>query len=115
MVDIRIDAKEGFNVGMQNNRFVILNTELTDDLIKEGLAREFVSKIQNMRKEKGFEIENRIKLTYDGDEDILKAFDEFSEYIIGETLAIEYKNAKGNDTIDVNGHEVTVTIEKSNE
>ncbi len=42
MVDVRIESKEGFNVGMENNKFIILNTELTRELILEGLARELV-------------------------------------------------------------------------
>ena len=46
MVDVKIESKEGFNVGMQNNKFIILNAELTEDLILEGLTRELVSKIQ---------------------------------------------------------------------
>ena len=62
MVDIRIDSKEGFNVGMQNNKFVILNTELTEELVFEGYARELVSKVQNLRKTKEFDIADRIKL-----------------------------------------------------
>lgn len=50
MVDIRINAKDGFDVGMENNNFVILNARLTDDLINEGIAREIVSKVQTIRK-----------------------------------------------------------------
>ena len=50
MVDVRIDSKEGFNVGMENNKFIILNTELSQNLLNEGLARETISKIQNFRR-----------------------------------------------------------------
>ncbi len=49
-VMIGITAKEGFTVEMENNRFVILDTTLNDELVNEGLAREFVSKVQQMRK-----------------------------------------------------------------
>ena len=52
--DIRISAKEGYNVGMENNLFVILNTTRTEDLILEGLAREFISKVQNIRKTENY-------------------------------------------------------------
>jgi isoleucyl-tRNA synthetase len=62
MVDIRISSKEGFNVGMENNEFIILNTEITEDLMLEGMAREFVSKVQNMRKTVGLEVVDRIKV-----------------------------------------------------
>ena len=49
--DIRINAKDGYNVGMEDNLFVILNTVRTKELVLEGLAREFVSKVQNIRKQ----------------------------------------------------------------
>ena len=62
MVDIRISAKEGFDVAMENNNFIILNTELTKELIEEGIAREFISKIQNMRKVKEYNIVDRITI-----------------------------------------------------
>ena len=113
MVDIRIDAKEGFNVGMQNNKFIILNTELTEDLIYEGLAREFVSKVQNLRKSSGLDIADRIKLYYDGDADTNKAFEKFSDYIMSETLALVYENKKDGEATDINGHEVFIKIEKN--
>ena len=60
MVDIRISSKEGFNVGMENNNFIILDTTLTEELILEGIAREFISKIQNLRKSNDFDIVDRI-------------------------------------------------------
>ena len=113
MVDVRIDSKPGFNVGMQNNKFIILNTELDKDLLLEGLAREFVSKVQNLRKTSGFEIENRIKLYYDGDAEVKEALEKHKEYIKEETLATTYENKKVEDTVDVNGHTVYIKIEKA--
>ena len=113
MVDVRIESKEGFNVGMQNNKFIILNTELTQDLIYEGLAREFVSKVQNLRKSSGLDIADRINLYYDGDADTNKAFEVFSDYIMSETLALVYENKKDGEPQDINGHEVFVKIEKN--
>ncbi len=113
MVDVRIESKEGFNVGMENNKFIILNTELTKELISEGLAREIVSKVQNLRKTNGYEIADRINLYYDGDKDILEAFTNFSDYIKDETLAIVYENEKRGELVDINGHEVYIEIEKN--
>lgn len=113
MVDVRIESKEGFNVGMENNKFIILNTELTRDLIIEGLAREIVSKIQNIRKTNGYEIADRINLYYDGDDDILEAFSTFEDYIKDETLAIEYVHEAKGEVVDINGHDVNIFIEKN--
>ena len=113
MVDVRIESKEGFNVGMQNNKFVILSTELTRDLLLEGIAREIVSKVQNLRKTNGYDIADRIKLFYDGEEDILDAFNEFADYIKEETLATEYTQKHTDNVVDINGHDVFITIEKN--
>lgn len=94
MVDIRISAKEGFNVGMENNNFVILNATLTDELVKEGIAREVVSKVQLMRKNNGLELTDRIVINYSADELICNAIEEFSDYIKHETLADELINSE---------------------
>ena len=114
MIDVRIESKPGFNVGMENNNFIILNTELTDELILEGHAREIVSKVQNMRKLEGFDIADRIKLYYSGDEDMLKTFKNFEEYIKDETLAVEYVEKETDNKVDINGHIATIMIEKKN-
>ena len=113
MVDVRIDSKEGFNVGMENNKFIILNTELTRELILEGLAREFVSKVQNMRKTNGYEIADRIKVFYNGDEDILDALETFKDYVMDETLATVYEVKDVEEVVDINGHDVKLMIEKN--
>lgn len=113
LIDIRISNKEGFNVGMDNNLFVILNTELTDKLILEGNAREIVSKVQQLRKNKDFDVVDRIKLYYNADQEIEKSFKEFEQYIKDETLAVEIsKKDNLNDKLDINSHEVLIDIEK---
>ena len=114
MVDVRIEAKEGFNVGMVNNKFIILNTELTRDLLLEGLAREAVSKIQNLRKTTGLEISDRIKLYYNGDDEIKETFNIFKKYIMDETLSIVFEETNNDlDIIDINGHNVGIKIKKA--
>ena len=113
MVDVRIESKEGFNVGMENNKFIILNTELTRELILEGLARELVSKVQNIRKTNGYEIADRINLYYDGDDEILESLDMFKDYIKEETLAVTYEQASKGEIVDINGHDVNIYIEKN--
>ena len=113
MVDIRTVSKEGFNVGMQNNVFVILNTELTEDLIDEGIAREFVSKIQNLRKTKDFDIENRITIDCLVSEEIKKSIQKFESYIKNETLATNIAFNSGEDELKINEDTIKVTIKKS--
>ncbi len=114
MVDIRISHKEGFDVGMENNEFVILNTELTKDLIEEGIAREFVSKIQNLRKAKDFNIVDRINITYTSDDEVKEAIANNKEYISKEVLALSIEfNENDGELIDINDHEVKVDIKKA--
>ena len=88
LLDIKIQSKEGMKVAMENSNFIILNTILNEDLIKEGIAREVVSKIQNLRKEKDFDIENRINLYYDSDNDFEEVLKDYEDYIKRETLAL---------------------------
>ncbi len=113
LVDIRISAKEGFNVAMENNNFIILNTELTKELINEGIAREIVSKVQTMRKDTGLDITDRINLLYSGDETIKEVINSFEEYIKSEVLALEIREEKVGDTIVINDHDITLSVEKA--
>ena len=86
---ISIKDKEGLVFAADNDLFVALNTNLTAELIAEGLARELVNKIQYSRKESGFEIMDRIKIAYSGDDEITDVFIKFDEYIKAETLTDE--------------------------
>lgn len=114
MVDIRIDAKDGFDVGMENNNFIILNTTLTQELIDEGLAREFVSKIQQLRKNTGLDVADRISIKYNGPEEIINAIINFTDYIKNETLATSIeKDSDCQTSLSINEYDITVTIEKN--
>ncbi len=114
MIDLRISSKEGFNVGMENNNFMIIDTTLTEDLILEGIARELVSKVQNMRKQANFEITDRINLYYKADELATKAILEYKDFIMNETLALKLEEkADLEETVDLNGHEGKLKVEKA--
>jgi len=114
MVDIRIDSKEGFNVGMLNNEFVILNTALTDELINEGNARETISKIQQLRKTLDFDIIDRIKVEYNSDDEYSNSIKEFIEFISSETLAVEFIRVDKDleEKFDINGYSVGFKLTK---
>ena len=111
MIDIRISSKEGFNVGMENNNFIILDTKLDEDLILEGIAREMVSKVQQLRKQKDFNVEDRINLFYSGDEMIDSCINKYNEYIKKETLSVEIvKKDNLNEKFDLNDHECFIDV-----
>lgn len=113
-LDIRVDQLEGFTVELSKNNFVILDTELTEELILEGLAREMISKIQTMRKDAGFEITDNIVIEYVGDSDVERAVQAHLEYIKDETLAVEVKAAEqGDDGFtewNLNGHNTLLKV-----
>ena len=115
-VDIQITAKEGFAVAMENDLFTILDTTVTEELAREGLAREFVSKVQQLRKQMNFEMMDNIKIRYSGDKEVKDAVNDFHEYIKSETLAVEIKEMKGSwEEFNLNGHDTKIAVEKYND
>lgn len=88
-IEVHADSKFGFEVASEGAYLAALVTEMTDDLIYEGLAREFVRRVQALRKDAGLNISDRINLYYTASCQLANAVDKFSEYIKMETLAIE--------------------------
>ena len=111
---VNISAKEGFTVKMENNRFIILDTNLTDELISEGYAREMISRIQQMRKSNDFEMMANINVYYDCDAEFEAAVRAHEEYIMSETLAVSVAKdgVKANEAFNLNGHDVKLFIEQ---
>ena len=87
--DFDISSKdiEGWLVANERNLTVALDINIDQELMEEGIAREIVSKIQNLRKSNGFEVTDRISLNFSGDFEIEKAINNNLEYIKSETLA----------------------------
>ncbi|EOD01144.1 isoleucine--tRNA ligase [Caldisalinibacter kiritimatiensis] len=114
LVTITISAKEGFNIEMENNLFVILDTTLTQELLDEGYAREFISKVQQMRKNNGYEVLDNIKIYFDGDEEIANAIEVHKDYIMKETLAVSIEKVEDDsfEKFDLNGHETGIKVER---
>ncbi len=111
---ITISAKEGFNVQMENNLFVVLDITLDDELINEGLAREFVSRIQQMRKNAGFEVADNINIYFNGDHDIIRAINIHKDYVMRETLALEINTVKDEnlEKQNLNDHITGMKVER---
>ena len=112
MVDVRIDAKEGFAVAMENNVFTILDTTVTPELAGEGLARELVSKVQQMRKQNNYEMMDNIRIDIDADDDVKAAVEAHREYIMNETLAVSIEYRACESTSDLNGHKTGIDVER---
>ena len=113
MVEIRISSKEGFDAAHENNNFIVLNTNLTDELIDEGIVRELISKVQNLRKTKDFNITDRINIYYSGDVDLEKRLKKYISNIKKETLCIDIiKEKRDGELYNLNGLEVTLDVER---
>ena len=87
--DFEISSKdiEGWLVANDGNITVALDIKINDELRNEGIAREVVSKIQNLRKSEGFEVTDRINLIFNGDEEIQNAINKNLDYVKSETLS----------------------------
>jgi len=87
--DVEIITSEitGWVVEKEEDIITAVDTELDDDLIAEGLAREFVNRVQNMRKDAGFEVTDRIEIKFSGNSIIVDAVKQFQSYISSETLS----------------------------
>lgn len=112
-VEIRTDAKEGFNVQKQDDLFVILDTTLNENLVKEGYVREVISKVQQMRKNNGYEVIDRININIDCSDKIKNAIDDFNDYLKKETLCddLVYASNDGQE-VKLNDEIATIKLEK---
>jgi isoleucyl-tRNA synthetase len=121
-VVLQREERPGLCVATEKEITVALDTVLTDELRKEGFAREFVSRVQNLRKEMGFEVSDRIDIFYDVLEgEWSDAVAEFADYIRNETLAVELKSESEMDErsdgvrkVEINGTDVLVLVKKRN-
>ena len=113
-VSIVRTPKAGLVVGAQGEIVAALETTLTPELVREGIAREFVKNVQNLRKEADFVVDQRIRIAYNGDEEAAAAIAAFQDWICGETLADAC--AKGDvsgEPCDLNGHPCAIAVEKA--
>jgi isoleucyl-tRNA synthetase len=111
---IQREEKEGMAVANEGDITVALDLHLDADLKREGLAREMVHVIQNLRKENGFDVSDRITITYSGSDEVAGAVGQFQEYIQGETLctSLERVDAVDGNAVDLEGHSVVFDVEK---
>jgi len=116
-VVVQRTPREGLVVAAEENVIVAIETTLTPELVREGLAREFVSKIQNLRKEADFEVSQRIVIEFAADDEIGAALKAHHAYIVGETLALACERMRelpddGAD-LELNGHACRVRVARA--
>ena len=114
-VIIQRTERENLKVLNEDSLTVALDPEITAELKNEGIARDLVRQVQNLRKDSGFEVSDRINLLVGGDSEIREAVESFEEYIKSETLAltIGWGERHGGTEIAVGELTCTVVVEKA--
>lgn len=113
-VEIIADDIEGWSVASRGKLTVALDITLTEPLIQEGMAREFVNRIQNIRKESAFDVTDRIFVTIEGSDEIKNSLNQFKNYICAEILAdhLDFGTAVNPIEIEVNEMCIKVSVTK---
>lgn len=117
-IEVRVTAKSGYSVAADGAYLAALVTDLTPELIQEGLAREFVRRVQDLRKSADLDIADRIHLYYTATPGLLEAVSAFADYVKGETLAVDLlpgTNPEGLPSVEdeFDKEKVTVSIKKA--
>ena len=94
----------------EDDMIVVLNIELTPELIEEGFVRELISKIQNLRKESGFEVQNHIEIYYSGNDKLAEIIEKNKNEIADDTLADKIEAGIGENELDINGEKVMIKL-----
>ncbi len=106
--------RSGLVVASEGQLVVALETELTNTLVQEGLAREFVSKVQNMRKTADLEVTQRIRIRFEADAELQGAVAAFADYVLSEVLATDcspVETVTAGEELDINGHVCCIDIQ----
>jgi len=112
---VQRQQKEGLLVETDDRLSVALDTTLTPELVQEGLAREFVNKVQNMRKDLDLDVMDRIRVGFQSTEDVQSALDAHSGFICTETLCdhLEPQDSTEGTAWDLNGEVCRITVKKT--
>lgn len=113
-VEIMTQDMPGWLVTSEGDTTVALDITISEDLMQEGMARELVNRIQNLRKELGFEVTDKIKVEFSGSEQLTSSVNQFNAYICSEVLATEITFVSACDTheTDVNEEVVYLNLKK---
>src|SRR5690606_4148224 len=116
-VELRASRHEAYGVAEDGGWAVALDLELDDELRREGLARELVRSLNELRKDLGLEVSDRIRLTVEAEGPVAEAVVRHRDYAAGEVLAVELDLAavdgRAAGELDVDGHRVRVAVEKA--
>jgi Isoleucyl-tRNA synthetase len=115
-VDVRVEGREGFSIAQDSHYGVALDIELTDELMAEGMAREVVRGVQDLRKSSGLAVEDRIRLWLECDDGTRAMLEPHLALIASEVLASAATFGVAGDRagaeIEIDGRTITAALEK---
>jgi isoleucyl-tRNA synthetase len=115
-ITIKTENKPGLAASSEGDLTIALVTNITEELLHEGLAREFVNRVQNMRKDSGFDVTDRINISVDATADMDKAIKTQTDYIKNETLCVELNfgqsNGDSQKDFQIDEHSISIGISK---
>jgi isoleucyl-tRNA synthetase len=121
-VEVRTHGREGYAVAEERGVVVAVDVTLTPELAREGLARDLVRRVQTLRKEADFQLDDRIVTYYDADQELDIVVEEWAEYIQAETLSLEVVPGPVPDealeavqkaSFKLDGHPLTLGVRKA--
>jgi isoleucyl-tRNA synthetase len=115
---VQKEQREGLAVASERGLTVAIDTVLTPELASEGLARQVIRRVQNQRKEAGFDLDDRIVTFYQAEDELAEAIEDWRELIAAETLSTELRQAKpgkgmSRGRFNVAGHSLEVGVRKA--
>jgi isoleucyl-tRNA synthetase len=118
-VEVRSHGREGYAVAEERDTIVAVDVTLTPELVREGLARDLVRRIQTLRKDADFQLDDRIVTFYDANDEVRAVFEEWGDYIRSETLSLELvpgplpADTAQSESLRLGEHEVMVGVRKA--
>jgi isoleucyl-tRNA synthetase len=114
---IQTENIEGWVIESQDNLTIALDTKLDDALLSEGIAREFVSKVQNIRKERNMDVNDKVKINFLADKELSGIISSQKKYISEQIMAVTIDEAgsdkiNGYEELNINGRNCKVSVEK---
>jgi isoleucyl-tRNA synthetase len=110
-VEVRVQARSGLAVASEGSYLCALSTQLTTELVREGLVRELIRRVQDLRKQSGFEIVDRIDLYIEASSGLREAVEDNRDYLMGETLTVHLYFTTPPEPAQVKGQTAQVQFE----